>query len=46
VIEPEPLGKDFDPRLESLVMRMLAKDPAERPPAAEVATVLESFMAR
>ncbi len=45
VMEPELLGKQFDPRLESLVMRMLAKDPAERPPAAEVASVLEAFMA-
>lgn len=44
VTEPEPLGSQFDPRLESVVMRMLAKDPGERPPAGEVATVLESFM--
>ncbi len=44
VIEPDPLGKHVDPRLESLVMRMLAKDPAERPPAGEVASVLESFV--
>ncbi len=45
VVEPEPLGNNLDPRLQSLVMRMLAKNPAERPPAREVATVLESFLA-
>lgn len=46
VTEPEPLGKHVAPGLESLVMRMLARDPAERPAAGEVATVLESFVAK
>ena len=41
--DPEPLGGDVPDGLASLVLRMLARDPAERPPAREVATVLESF---
>lgn len=44
VEEPEPLGQGFPAGLESLIMRMLAKDPAERPAAREVVTVLESFV--
>jgi eukaryotic-like serine/threonine-protein kinase len=45
VADPRPLGKQVPAGLASLVMRMLAKDPAERPPAREVATVLEAFTA-
>lgn len=41
--EPQPLAGRVPDGLASLVMRMLAKDPAERPPAREVATVLEPF---
>jgi eukaryotic-like serine/threonine-protein kinase len=43
VDEPEPLRGQVPEGLASLVMRMLAKDLDERPPAREVATVLESF---
>jgi eukaryotic-like serine/threonine-protein kinase len=43
VEEPAPLRGQVPDGLASLVMRMLAKDPSERPPAREVAAVLESF---
>jgi eukaryotic-like serine/threonine-protein kinase len=45
VEEPQPLGGQVPDGLASLVMRMLAKDPADRPPARDVATVLEAFAA-
>ena len=41
--EAEPIGGHVPDGLASLVMRMLAKDPADRPEAREVATVLETF---
>jgi eukaryotic-like serine/threonine-protein kinase len=42
--DPEPLPEDLPAGLASLVMRMLARDPAERPVPSEVATVLESHV--
>jgi serine/threonine protein kinase len=42
--DPAPLAEDLPAGLASLVMRMLAGDPAERPRPSEVATVLESFV--
>jgi serine/threonine protein kinase len=42
--EPDPLGKHVPPDFEDLVLDMLARDPAERPAAGEVAEDLESLV--
>ena len=43
--DPEPLPRRIPARLAELVLRCLARDPAERPAAAEVAAELEPLVA-
>ena len=45
VSEPEPFSKRVPPSLQTLVLSMLTKEPAERPAAADVVTVLEPLVA-
>jgi serine/threonine protein kinase len=45
VAEPAPLPRRIPDRLSTLVHRCLAREPAERPPAAEVAATLEPLVA-
>ncbi|HEY0098937.1 MAG TPA: serine/threonine-protein kinase [Pyrinomonadaceae bacterium] len=45
VSEPKPLPKHVPQPLQELISSMLAKDPAERPAASEVATSLEPLVA-
>ncbi|HEV2799627.1 MAG TPA: serine/threonine-protein kinase [Pyrinomonadaceae bacterium] len=45
VLEPKPLPRHIPEPLRKLISSMLAKDPAERPAAADVATILEPLVA-
>ncbi|WP_344112445.1 serine/threonine-protein kinase [Kribbella alba] len=43
---PDVSGRDIPPALTALLLRMMAKEPAERPDAAEVVRELEALMLR